>query len=94
MTRLSQLLVLAFGAGFGLVALWGAYTFTLLNEARSNPPDEEAQAIRDLQATQQRQFEQLQAVQHTLSFLLDSFASAQRAPTQEPAWSAPTKRNN
>ena len=94
MTRLSWLLVLAFGAGFGLVALWGAYTFTLLNEARSNPPDEEAQAIRDLQTTQQREFVQLQAVQHTLSFLLDSFASAQQAPTQEPAWSAPAKRNN
>jgi hypothetical protein len=93
MTRLSWLLVLAFGAGFGLVALWGAYTFTLLNEARSNPPDE-AQAIRDLQTTQQREFEQLQAVQHTLSFLLDSFASAQQAATQEPAWSAPAKRNN
>ena len=93
MTRLSRLLVLAFGAGFGAAALWGAYTFTL-NEARSNPPDEEAKAIPDLQTTQQREFEQLQAVQHTLSFLLDSFASAQQVPTQEPAWSAPAKRNN
>src|ERR1700694_217564 len=113
MTRLSRFLLVMFGAGFGLMALWGAYTFTLLNEARANPPDENAQAIRDLQTSQERAAKQCEAVQQTVASdqsetkrlseqvasltsrvdgLLESFASAQQAPTQEPARSAPAKR--
>ena len=113
MTRLSRFLLVMFGAGFGLMALWGAYTFTLLNEARANPPDENAQAIRDLQTSQERAAKQFEAVQQTVASdqsetkrlseqvasltsrvdgLLESFASAQQAPTQEPARSAPAKR--